>query len=215
MAKKPTYHPASRKEKKSFKKYLADDEDLVVATGYGKNFMRHRFALYMMLPGGLCWVFAVVGMYYYLKASDIDPADLWRLAVGYGLMIGLVLSMLVAYLKAVWTYHSHRYLLTTRRVIIKRGFFAVHVTSALFDKITHIEVDQGIIDRAIMGHGTIIINTAGVHKDLLSLDNIDDPLVFKNIMEKLINREREHMGRSHHEGLPVDGEVVNPKRRSA
>jgi uncharacterized membrane protein YdbT with pleckstrin-like domain len=213
MAKKPTYHPATKKEKKTFKKYLAEDEELVVATGYGKNFMRHRFALFMLIPGGICWILAVVGMYYYLKNAGIDESDLWRLAVGYGLMIGLVLSMLVAYIKAIWLYHSHRYLLTTRRIIIKRGYFAVHVTSALFDKITHLEVDQSIIDRAIMGHGTIIINTAGVHKDVLSIDCVDDPLVFKNIIEKLINKEREHMGKPHHEGLPVEGEFVNTKKR--
>src|SRR5258707_898439 len=139
MAAKPAFQPATRKDKKTFQKYLAEDEELVLVTGYGKNYMRHRFALYMLLPGAFCWVLAVGGMYFYLKGSGTDPSDLWRLAVGYGLLIGLILSMLVAYIKAVWTYHSHRYLLTTRRVIIKRGFFAVHVTSALFDKITHIE----------------------------------------------------------------------------
>src|ERR1700730_17645632 len=108
MASKPTYHPATRKDKKKFRKYLAEDEDLVLVTGYGVNFMRHRFALYMLVPGGLCWILAVVGMYFYVKSGDAVAFDLWRLAVGYGLMIGLILSLLVAYLKAIWTYHSHR-----------------------------------------------------------------------------------------------------------
>jgi uncharacterized membrane protein YdbT with pleckstrin-like domain len=163
MAKKPLFTPATRKQKKAFRKYLAEDEELV-------------------------------------------------LVVGYGLLLGLVLSMLFAYIKCVWEYQAHRYLLTTRRVVIKRGYFAVRLTSALYDKITHLEVDQSFVDRAIMGHGRIIINTAGVHKDVLSLNYVDHPIELKNIMEKLINRERELVGKSHRgEGLPIDGEFVKAK----
>lgn len=109
----------------------------------------------------------------------------------------------------IWTHHSHRYLLTTRRVIIKKGLLTYKLTSALYDKITHIEVDQGFLDRIIMHHGKIIINTAGLNKGEITLDFVDNPVEFKNLLERLINREREHYGRTPGPILAVEGEVVD------
>lgn len=187
----------SAKDKQRFAKYLAEDEELVLATGYGKNYLRHRFAYYMIIPG---LVFIIIGAAHaYFTSYNL----------GYGLLWGLGVSMAFALLKTIWLYHAHRYLLTTRRVIIKEGFFAVKLITALFDKITHIEVDQGLIDRAIMHHGNIIINTAGGNKDELLLKYIDNPIEFKNLMERLINREREHYGRQTGPVVAVEGELVD------
>jgi len=41
------------KEKKAFDKFLSEDEELVLATGFGKNYMRHRFVYYLLWPGGI------------------------------------------------------------------------------------------------------------------------------------------------------------------
>src|SRR5260221_7722136 len=158
MAKKKRYHEASHKEKERFSHLLAEEEELVLVTGFGQNYLRHRFALYMMLPGGILWVGAIGIVYWYLSRNPLlTTDDLWRLSIGIGLLLGMVLSMLYAYLQVVWHYNAHRYLLTTRRVILKNGFFSVKLTSALYDKITHIEVDQSFFDRLIMRHGHIII----------------------------------------------------------
>ncbi len=93
--------------------------------------------------------------------------------------------------------------------IIKKGLFTVRLTGVLFDKITHLEVDQNWFDRLIMKHGDIIINTAGMHKDELRLDYIDYPIEFKSLMEKLIGRERSHYSRPGDPVFTVDGEMVN------
>jgi membrane protein YdbS with pleckstrin-like domain len=207
--KKRRYKEATYKDKEHFRHLLADEEELVLVTGFGQNYLRHRFALYMMLPGGILWIAGVGIMYWYLATNPlITKDDLWRLSLGIGLLLGMVLSMIYAYLQVVWHYHAHRYFLTTRRVIMKNGLLSVRLTSALYDKITHIEVDQSLFDRLIMGHGHLILNTAGMHKDELRLKNIDSPIEFKNIMERLINRERENMGRVQGPSLTVDGEVV-------
>lgn len=188
---------ASVKDKKTFARYLAEDEELVLAAGYGANFLRHKFAYYIMWPGGIFFFLPLI--YAYFTKSNL----------GYALLIGLVLSSIFAYLKVVLDYHAHRYLLTTRRVIIKHGFFAVKLTSALFDKVTHIEVDQSFFDRIIMKHGTIIINTAGGSKDELRLINIDEPIAFKNLLERLINRERERFGGTTGPVVTLEGELVD------
>lgn len=210
MAKKPHYAEATRKQKKQFGRYLAEGEELLLVTGFGTNYIRHRFALFMIIPGVVCWVLAVGALYYYFSQVNVisDSGDVWRLAVGFGLILGLILSAGLAYLLSAWHYHAHRYLLTDRRVIIKKGLFNVRLTGAMWDKITHLEVDQSLVDRAVMKHGDIIINTAGMHKDELVIKYVNHPIEFKNLMEKLINRERMFLGRRHDPVFTVEGEVV-------
>lgn len=188
---------ASAGDKKAFAPFLAEDEELVVATGFGKNYMRHKFIYYVLFPGGIFFL-AVVAVAYFTKVENF----------GYPLLIGLVLAILAGFIKALWTYNSNRYLLTTRRVIIKKGYFSVKLISALYDKITHIEVDQSMLDRLIMKHGTIIVNTAGSNKDELKIVFVDYPIELKNLLERLINRQREQVGRSTGQVVTVEGELV-------
>lgn len=187
---------ASGKDKKAFARYLSEDEELVLATGFGKNYLRHQFAFFMMIPGGLAWL-AGMGVAYFYQFN-----------LGYGLLAGMGASTIFAYLKTLWLYHANRYLLTTRRVIIKQGLIAVKLKSALYDKITHIEVDQGFLDRLIMKHGNVMIHTAGGSNDELKLLSIDDPVEFKNLLERLINRERERFGGSTGPVVTLEGELV-------
>lgn len=183
------------KEKKAFKDFLSEDEELVLATGFGKNYMRHKFAYYSMWPGGI------------LLAIGFGLAYYFQFNLGVGLLAGFIAASLYALAQAVWHYHANRYLLTTRRVIIKKGLLSVNLTSALYDKITHIEVEQGVLDRLIMKHGNIIVNTAGGNKDQILISAIDEPIQFKNLLERLINRERERF--SGQNGPVVTGELVD------
>jgi membrane protein YdbS with pleckstrin-like domain len=201
--KKAKYEGASARDKKVFASYLSEDEELVLATGYGTNYMRHKFAFYLMIPGALL-ILAGIGLVYLKNKQDFSSQDL-----GLGLLLGIFLASIIALIQTLWHYHSHRYLLTTRRVIIKNGFFAVKLTSALYDKITHIEVDQTFWDRIIMKHGNVLINTAGGNKDELKVNNIDDPIAFKNLLERLINRERERFGAPSGPVVTLEGEIVD------
>lgn len=187
---------ASDKDKKAFERYLSEDEELVLATGFGVNYLRHQFAFFMMWPGGLAWALGGGLAYYY------------QYNLGYGLLAGMVASMVIAYIKTVWLYHANRYLLTTRRIIIKKGLIAVRLKSALYDKITHIEVDQGLMDRLIMKHGNVLIHTAGGNNDEIKILSIDNPIDFKNLLERLINRERERFGGSTGPVVTLEGELV-------
>ena len=194
---------ATPAEKKSFAQFLSEDEELVVATGYGSNYMRHKFALFLIIPG-TAFILAAIGLVYLRNRQDFSSQD-----VGLGLLAGLVVATAAALIQSIWHYHSHRYLLTTRRVIIKNGFFAVKLTSALYDKITHIEVDQSFWDRIIMKHGNVLINTAGGNRDELKINNVDEPIAFKNLLEKLINRERERFGSPTGPVVTLEGEIVD------
>lgn len=184
------------KEKKAFNQFLSEDEELVLATGFGKNYMRHKFVYYILWPGG-------IGI-----ALGLGLAYLFQFNLGIGLLSGIVLASLWALILAIWHYHANRYILTTRRVIIKKGLVSVKLISALYDKITHIEVDQGILDRLVMKHGNIIVNTAGGNNDEIKISYIDEPIKFKNLLERLINRERERFGSSGGPVVTLEGEVI-------
>ena len=100
---------ATAKEKQSFEKFLSEDEELVIATGFGKTYMRHQFIYYILFPGGLGFIPTLVYCY------------IFEYNLAYGLLVGLILACIIAWMKSVHLYNANRYLLTTRRVILKNG----------------------------------------------------------------------------------------------
>lgn len=197
MAKFHYRESPTEKQRKAFKKYLSEDEELVLVSGLSKAFIRSKFIMYLLFPGmlflglslGLSWV------------SGFDK--IWAL------VLGILFMFLSALVKIMHTYHANRYLLTTRRVIIKKGLFSVKLTAALFDKITHLEVDQSIVDRMLLHHGNIVVNTAGLNKGEIMLKFVDYPLELKNLLERLINREREQFGLRGATLTEVEGEIIS------
>ena len=197
MAKFHYRESPSEKQKKAFKKYLSEDEELILVTSLSQAYLRSKFITYLLFPG---LVFFGLGLG---AAWLLDLSKTWALILAFGGMLGSTI------LKTMQTYHSNRYLLTTRRVIIKKGIFGVKVTAALYDKITNLEVNQSFIDRLLLHHGTIIINTAGVSKGEISLRYVDYPLELKNLLERLINREREQFGLRGAVLTEVEGEIIS------
>lgn len=196
MAKFHYKESPSQSQKNAFKKYLSEDEDLVLVTGLSQAFIRSKFIIYLLFPGFLFFGLGL-GLGWLLGIGKI-----WALTLA---SIGMFLTAL---LKTMHTFHSNRYLLTTRRIIIKKGIFGVKLTAALFDKITHLEVDQSFVDRLLLHHGTILINTAGGNKDEISLKYVDYPMELKNLLERLINREREQFGLRGTTLTEVEGEII-------
>lgn len=196
MAKLHYQNPPTEDEKKAFARFLAEDEELILATGLGSVYLRSYFIMSLALPGFLFFG-AGLGLAYFMDFN-----------LGVGLLGGLLVALIVAFLRTRLFYHANRYLLTTRRVIVKKGVLTVKLTSALFDKITHIEVDQSFLDKLMMHHGTIIINTAGMSKDEIILKYVDYPIEFKNLLERLINREREQYGMRPGPISTVEGEII-------
>ncbi|MBU1000315.1 PH domain-containing protein [Patescibacteria group bacterium] len=184
-------------QKSAFKKYLSEDEELVLVTGLSSAYIRSKFIFYLFFPGMLFLGFGLgVGWFFGI-------GRIWALVLGLGFMF------LSTILKTMHIYHATRYLLTTRRIIIKKGLFSVKLIAALFDKITNLVVDQSIIDRLLLHHGTIVVNTAGVSKGEIVLKYVDYPLELKNLLERLINREREQFGLRGATLTEVEGEIIS------
>lgn len=194
MAKLHYKDSPSEKDRKAFAPFLAEDEALILVTGFGKVYLRTQFILSLAWPGGIFLVLSLITAYFF------------KYNLASGALLGLALATLTALLKTLHIYHANRYLLTTRRVIIKKGVFAVKIMSALYDKVTHIEVDQSFVDKLLYHHGTIIVNTAGLNKGEITLKYVDWPIELKNLLERMINREREQFGLR---ATPLEGELVD------
>ena len=185
---KPHYQDVvTEKDKKRFAPYLSEDEELVLVTSYGITYLRSRAIVWIIWPGIFIIIAAAAYAYYIYQTSQ---------ALGYGILVGMLLSSILGAVHAWRMYHANRYLLTTRRVIIKKGVLSVKLVSALYDKITHIEVDQTFLDKILMHHGDLFIHTAGSEKDEMVLKYIEDPIDFKNVLERLINKERKQFTQS-------------------
>lgn len=182
-------------QKTSFRNYLSEDEELILVTGLSKAYIRSKFVLYLLFPG-LIGLLGGYGLGRYLG---------WEPAVT--ITVALFLMIILATLKTLHLFHANRYLLTTSRVVVKKGLFAVKLTAAIYDKVTHLEVDQGLVDRLLLHHGTIIIHTAGMNREGIILKYVDYPMELKNLMERLINREREQYGKGGSVGA-VEGEII-------
>lgn len=102
-------------------------------------------------------------------------------------IIGLPLLLKIIHLK-----QSRRYILTDRRVIIKDGFFTIKITTVPYDKITHISVQEEFLKKISYGIGDIKIHTAatGPIPIEIDLENVDNPMHVKNLIEELIIKER-------------------------
>ena len=83
-----------------------------------------------------------------------------------------------------------RYIFTTRRVMIKEGFLSVTVTTAPFDKISHISVKQSLVERLAFNDGHIVIHTAGPTGVEMIIEHVEKPFELKNTLDSLIDRER-------------------------
>ena len=197
MAKFHYRESPTQKQKDAFKKFLSEDEELILVTNFSKAYIRSKFMIYLFFPG--------------LLFFGLGLGFGWLIGVGkmWALILASAALFLAALIKTMHLFHSNRYLLTTRRVIIKKGLFSVKLTATLFDKITHLEVDQSIVDRLLLHHGTIIINTAGMNKGEISLKYVDYPLELKNLLERLINREREQFGLRGATLTEVEGEIIS------
>lgn len=170
-----------RDQRKKYEKYLAPGEELEYIGKIGDRYY---------------WSMALSGIMIFGMLVPILP-----LAQRYNLMpLWAALPLTLSSLFGVWPLlkvlrlrHSLRYLFTNRRIIIKKGIFSLSVTTAPYDKITHIQIEQEFSQRLFYNSGTIIVHTAGPTPVEMALIHIEYPFAVKNLLEELIHQERKSL----------------------
>jgi len=160
---------------KKYAHYLATGEKMLYFTGLANTYMIRKFAIRFLFPGIPVIIVVMIA----------------SLLVKFNLVISLLMGYtgagMLALIMNFFEAKGTQYILTSRRLLMQRGYFNVSLTSASYDKITHVEVKQGFIERSFYRYGKVIIHTAGSKNKELVLQNIAHPIHFKNLLEALID----------------------------
>lgn len=163
---------------KKFQKFLSPGEELAYVAHIGDRYF---------------WSITIgcIGIYLILismlpLSTRFNLLPLW-LAI---LLALLSLITVIPLMKVLHLRHSLTYLFTNRRIIIKRGIFSLSITTAPYDKITHIQVEQKFLDRICYDTGTIAVHTAGPTPIEMELVYIEKPIAIKNMLDELIHQEK-------------------------
>lgn len=117
-----------------------------------------------------------------IKVFDYANSQfVWDLIIGI-LLIPLLFFGLIWILIAVYRKITLRYLVTNKRVIVKKGLISQSTVSADYSKITDITVKQGILGRLLLHTGTIFLNTAGTDLAEVNIKWVDNPFKAKDVI---------------------------------
>lgn len=178
MSKSHYGEPPSEKKAKKFQKFLSEDEEMMLMTGFSPMYLYNKFSLYLMI---LLAVALPLGA---------GASIFFKLQMATTLVIACLIALILAYIKTYFVKEGTHYILTNKRVVVQKGYFSISLGSAPYNKISHIEIEQSFIDRFLFKHGELIIHTAGSNSKEVTINSIDEPVEFKNILEGLIHRER-------------------------
>ena len=144
---------------------------------------KNKYAEYLACGEDVVAVFGIGERYFWTNAIILAPLSL--------LLVGLPFLLKLVHLK-----HSKTYILTDRRVMIKDGVFSIKITTAPYDKITHITVQEDFLKKISYQIGDITIHTAAAGATPIELDlvKVQYPMRVKNLIEELIVKERSLLG---------------------
>lgn len=174
--------PATEKQKKAYAHYLAHGEKMAYFTGLSRIYLFRKLVWRFVFPGVLVIIGATAAGYYLLKIDLV-----------YALLLSYALAFISALIPNYFEAKGTQYILTDRRVIMQLGYFNVSLTSAVYDKITHVDVRQSFMEKSMLMYGTVIIHTAGSNNTEIVISSIAHPMHFKNLLEKLADEaQRNH-----------------------
>ncbi|MBI2329829.1 PH domain-containing protein [Candidatus Daviesbacteria bacterium] len=150
--------PNSQSLESEHQKFLAPGEKVIKVFDYANA----------ELMWDLLWGFLPVLLAIILFGFDIT-----------GVIIGLFIGSYFI-LSGLYKKLTLKYLVTDKRVVLKKGLIGQSTVSADYSKITDVTVQQGILGRLILHTGTIVLNTAGTDLGEVILKWVQNPFEAKN-----------------------------------
>lgn len=83
---------------------------------------------------------------------------------------------------------SYTYALTNRRFLIVRGIFSRKIVTAPLTAITHVTIEQSVLQRFLFNTGHLVIITAGFDQREIVIEHIGNPVEFKILIEELTEK---------------------------
>ncbi|MEK7565485.1 MAG: PH domain-containing protein [Patescibacteria group bacterium] len=136
-----------------------------------------KYSRYLASGEEIIAIFKIGDKYFWMQTITSIPLIL--------LLIGIPRLLKILHLR-----HAKTYILTNRRVLVKDGIFSTELTSAPYDKITHITVKEDFLPKIAYGIGDITIHTAGPTPVEIDLVKVFQPVKIKNLIEELMVKEK-------------------------
>ena len=141
-----------------------------------------------MLSFHIKWFAITLLLFALLVGIDWIGLDLPASGIGFVLVVGIALTVLAGWLQRFFT----QYMITTKRLHIRRGLLSKTESSTNVDRIQNITVTQSPVDR-IMRVGTIDFDTAGEDANRFAFRGVNDP---QDLRERIMHArdEEKHVG---------------------
>ncbi len=142
--------------------------------------------------GGFIIVTAVLTMFYQIRRNDWNQALVYAVAVT--LLIGFIffgasrmaiLAILLAagrfiYEAGIWAFYVRLYI-TNRRVLLASGFLGSRISTMPLTRVTDINYETTVAGE-LLGYAVIRIETAGQEQALSTIDYLEQPARFYEIL---------------------------------
>ena len=108
------------------------------------------------------------------------------------ILIPVLLYGLLIIAKAIYRKMTLMYIVTDKRVILKKGLIGQSTVSADYSKVTDVSVEQGVLGRLVLHTGTIVLDTAGTDDSEVILEWVPNPFEAKNIIYQQLHKTPRH-----------------------
>src|SRR3989344_3494237 len=177
--------PPTPSQKRKLSKLLGQDEQVMLVTSIGPRHFFMMFFVLFLIP----LFFTYVPFLIFLGFFQIQSLP-WFKYLGIPGVI-LLIYFMPKFTHLVRMRQSFTYALTNRRFLIIRGIFSRKIVTAPLTAITHVTIEQSVLQRFLFNTGHLVIITAGFDQREIVIENIGNPLQFKILIEELTEKIEE------------------------
>src|SRR3989344_5206267 len=147
--------PPTPSQKRKLSKLLGQDEQVMLVTSIGPRYFFMMFFVLFLIP----LFFTYVPFLIFLGFFQIQSLP-WFKYLGIPGVI-LLIYFMPKFTHLVRMRQSFTYALTNRRFLIIRGIFSRKIVTAPLTAITHVTIEQSVLQRFLFNTGHLVIITAG------------------------------------------------------
>ena len=166
--------------------------ETIIQTTRPNFILGNKGALFaILLLGILVYIYNLVKMFVVnysldLKILKFTQLPLTRIVTLIFLFMGLILVLYILFKILSWS--THKYTITTARIITEKGFIRKNKSSMPYNTIQDIQIDQSLIGR-LVGIGSVIVYSA-YDGNNLDLHQISNPQEIEELMFDQLQQSR-------------------------
>lgn len=172
----------TKSQVKKLSKLLGQGEKIMLVTSIGQRYFWIMLIFLFFIP----LIFTYIPFLVFLGFFEIPGAPWFQFLGIPGIL--LLIYTTPKYSHLIRMRQSYTYALTNRRFLIIRGIFSRKIVTAPLTAITHVTIEQSVLQRFLFNTGHLVIITAGFDQREIVIENIGNPVEFKILVEELTRK---------------------------